>query len=92
VIKSFRHAGIEEFYKTGSKRGINPEHAQKLNARLSALDQATSPSMLNVPGWRLHTLTKELAGHWSIRVSGGWRLTFTFDGDDVILLDYQDYH
>jgi len=28
----------------------------------------------------------------SLWVSGNWRLTFIFDEEDVILLDYQDYH
>ena len=47
---------------------------------------------MNVPGWHLPALSGDLAGHWSIWVSGNWRLTFTFDGEDVILVDYQDYH
>lgn len=47
---------------------------------------------MNAPGWRLHQLKGELAGHWSVEVSGNWRLLFTFDGEDAILVDYQDYH
>jgi len=27
-----------------------------------------------------------------MQVNGNWRLTFRFDGEDVILVDYQDYH
>jgi proteic killer suppression protein len=59
---------------------------------LSRLDAASQPRDLNVPGWNLHGLTGDLGGHWSLWVSGNWRLTFVFDGEDVILLDYQDYH
>ena len=44
------------------------------------------------PGWRLHPLKGGLAGHWSVDVSGDWRLTFAFEGTDAILVDYQDYH
>jgi proteic killer suppression protein len=47
---------------------------------------------MNAPGWRLHQLKGELAGHWSIDVSGNWRLTFMFEGEDAVLVDYQDYH
>ena len=43
-------------------------------------------------GWNLHPLSGELQGHWSIKVNGNWRLTFTFEDEDVILVDYQDYH
>ncbi|TFD05542.1 type II toxin-antitoxin system RelE/ParE family toxin [Cryobacterium sp. TMT1-66-1] len=31
-------------------------------------------------------------GHYAIWVSGNWRLTFVFEGVDVVLLDYVDYH
>jgi hypothetical protein len=34
----------------------------------------------------------ELAGHWAVSVSGNWRLTFKFEGEDAIVVDYQDYH
>jgi proteic killer suppression protein len=92
VVKSFRHAGIEKFFKTGSKAGIQPAHADKLSAQLYALDNARSPADLDTPGWRLHPLKGDLEGHWSIRVNGNWRLTFRFEGKDAILVDYQDYH
>jgi len=47
---------------------------------------------MNAPGNNLHALKGDLAGHWSVAVSGNWRLTFSFEGEHVILLDYQDYH
>ena len=47
---------------------------------------------MGLPGWGLHPLKGELAGHWSIWVSGNWRLTFRFEGNDVVLVDYRDYH
>jgi proteic killer suppression protein len=47
---------------------------------------------MNIPGWRLHPLKGDLAGHWSVAVSGNWRLTFAFDGEDAVLVDYRDYH
>ena len=47
---------------------------------------------MNAPGWRLHQLKGKFAGHWSVDVSGNWRLTFAFEGEDAILVDYQDYH
>ena len=47
---------------------------------------------MNVPGWRLRPLKGELAGHFSIIVNGNWRMTFMFEDEDAILVDYQDYH
>jgi proteic killer suppression protein len=47
---------------------------------------------MNAPGWRLHPLRGDLEDHWSVDVSGNWRLTFTFEGEDAVLVDYRDYH
>lgn len=92
MIKSFRHAGIEGFFRIGSKAGIQAKHAKKLQNQLGALNRASKPTDLAVPGWRLHELKGNQAGRWSITVNGNWRLTFAFEGTDVVLLDYQDYH
>ncbi len=92
MIKSFRHRGIERFFKKGTKAGIQAKHAEKLRVQLFALDNAMRPQDMNAPGWRLHPLKGDLAGYWSVDVSGNWRLTFAFQGEDAILVDYQDYH
>lgn len=47
---------------------------------------------MRVPGWQFHALSGNLLGHWAVSVSGNWRLTFTFEGEDAVLVDYQDYH
>jgi len=92
VIKSFRHKGVEQFFRTGSKAKIQPNHAERLRKQLFALDNAKSPKDMNAPGWRLHLLHGELQGHWLVDVSGNWRLTFTFEGENAVLVDYRDYH
>ncbi|HZB89367.1 MAG TPA: type II toxin-antitoxin system RelE/ParE family toxin [Terracidiphilus sp.] len=92
MIQSFRHAGIERFFRTGSKAGIVPSHAEKLANRLQLLDFAKSPADMNMPGWGLHKLSGNLKGHWAVKMSGNWRLTFAFENEDAILVDYQDYH
>jgi len=91
MIRSFRHKGIEKFFLTGSKAGIQPSHAAKLTDQLGALDIARKPEEMNFPGWKLHGLSGELQNHWSVSVNGNWRLTFTFQGEDAILVDYRDY-
>jgi proteic killer suppression protein len=92
VIRSFRHAGLERFFRTGSKAGIQPAHAAKLELQLVTLNRALLPQGMNFPGWKLHQLQGELAGHWSVKVNGNWRMTFSFEGTDAILVDYRDYH
>ena len=90
MIKSFRHKGIQGFFDTGSKAGIQPSHAPRLRVQLTRLDAAISPQDMTAPGWKLHQLSGNLTGHWS--VNGNWRLTFAFEGTDAVLVDYQDYH
>lgn len=92
MIKSFRHAGLEKFFNTGSKAGIQPAHANKLALQLFALNRATEASQMNGAGWKLHALKGELKGHWSVKVNGNWRLTFKFVDNDAEIVDYHDYH
>ena len=92
MIKSFRHKGVESFFGTGSKAGIQPAHAKRLQVQLARLDTVSAPQGMALPGWRLHELSGDLGGHWAVSVSANWRLTFTFENGDAILVDYQDYH
>jgi proteic killer suppression protein len=92
VIKSFRHKGLQSFFDTGSKAGIQPHHASRLARQLARLDLAKTAGDMNVPGWKLHALSGDLAGQHAITVSGNWRLTFKFEGEDAVLVNYQDYH
>ena len=92
MINSFVHKGLEAFFRTGSKKGIQPAHASKLRLQLAALNQAKSAKDLDAPGWRLHELKGDLRGHHSITVNGNWRVVFRFVGPDVELVDYLDYH
>ena len=92
MIKSFRRSGIERFFRTGSKAGIQPKHAPRLRLQLGQLDAASGPSDMNLPGWRFHALKGDLDGHYAVRVDENWRLTFKFNGAHAELVDYQDYH
>jgi toxin HigB-1 len=92
VIESYRHKGLKKFAETGSKAGILPSHAERLRKLLTALDAASQPGDMNAPGYNLHPLRGNLANHWSVSVSGNWRLTFAFEEGNVILVDYRDYH
>jgi proteic killer suppression protein len=92
MIRSFRHKGLEVFFVTGSKEGIVPEHAKKIARILDRLDASVSPNDMNLPGYRLHELKGKDAGVWSVTVSANWRITFKFNGQDAIAVDYKDYH
>ncbi len=92
AIKSFRHKGLEEFFFTGSKRGIRPEHAVRLADVLDLLHRAVTVNDMAYSGSLLHSLKGELDGYWSVRISGNWRVIFRFENGDAYVVAYVDYH
>lgn len=92
MIRRFTHKGLERFYRTGSKAGIQAKHADRLRLILSNLDQAESAKHMDLPGLALHQLKNERKGIWKVKVSGNWRLTFRFADGDADIVDYEDYH
>ena len=92
MIKSFRHKGLKRLFETGERRGVAPELADRLRRQLDVLNRARSTRDLNLPGYRLHQLKGNRAGTWSVTVSGNWRVTFTFEREDVYDVDLEDYH
>lgn len=92
MIKSFKHKGLERFYKSGSTAGIQATHKNRLRLILSNLDQAENPDDMDLPGLRLHSLTGNRKNIWSVTVNGNWRVTFKFEGRDPEIVNYEDYH
>ncbi len=92
MIKSFRHKGLKAFFYDADRSGINTQHAARLGRILDRLDGSKGPEDMNLPGYRLHELKGREKGIWSVWVSGNWRVTFRFDGNNAIFVDYLDYH
>jgi proteic killer suppression protein len=92
VIRTFAHKGLERLFREGSLRGIQPRHGQRLVDILARIHSATDLEDLRAPDLRLHRLKGALHEHWSIRVSGNWRVTFRFNNGDAFDVNYQDYH
>jgi len=92
MIVRFRHKGLRRLYETGDRRGLPPEHADKIARILARLDEAARIGDLDLPGFRLHPLKGELAGFWAVNVSGNWRIIFRFRNGNVEDVDLLDYH
>jgi proteic killer suppression protein len=92
VIRSFQHKGLERFFTTGIKAGIQAKHANRLRLILGRLHVASEPRDMNLPGLKLHRLKGMREDTWSVAVSGNWRITFAFVNKDVTDVDYEDYH
>ena len=92
MIKSFKHKGLEKFFKTGTTKGIQSDHVKRLRMQLAALDSALNIGDIDIPGYRLHALKGSRKGLWSISVSGNWRITFELNESNVYIVNYEDYH
>ena len=85
------HKGLSALFARGDTRRIPAALAPRIRRILSDLDSAIQPRDMDLPGYRLHPLTGDRRGQWSVRVSGNWRIVFRFrDGEavDVTLIDY----
>ena len=92
MIQTFKHRGLERFFKTESKAGIQPTHGKRLKLILLRLNHAREPRDMKLPGLKLHALEGDKAGYYSVWVNGNWRVVFRFDGEHVTSVDYVDYH
>lgn len=92
MIRSFKHKGLAKFFASGSMAGIQSAHAKRLRLILGRLNAASLIKDMELPGLRLHELTGNRRGTWSVSVSGNWRITFRFVGGDAEVVNYEDYH
>ena len=79
-------------YERGDTSRVGPELSDRVTLALADLDDACTPSDLDLPGYRLHPLKGDLKGHWSISISGNWRVTFRLEDGDAYDVDLIDYH
>jgi proteic killer suppression protein len=92
MIRSFRHKGLERFFRTGSTSGIQTKHLKRLQLILAQLDHAALIGDMDFPGSGLHPLKADRKGIWSVIVQANWRITFRFEKGDAEVVNYEDYH
>lgn len=91
MIESFRHKGLEELYVAGKTRRIGADHVRKCIRILQLLEVAEQPEDLNIAGLRFHGLQGS-PKRWSVRVTGNYRITFGWSGENAVEVDFEDYH
>ena len=92
MIKSFRSKALQRFFETGKARGLSVQDDKRIARILRALEAASRPEDMNLPGYRFHGLVGRDKGRYSVRVTGNWRITFGWDDEDAIDIDLEDYH
>ena len=92
MILSFKHKGLERFFAKSDHRGIPAKSEARIERLLDRLDASGSPKDMNLPGYKFHSLQGDRNGEYAVSVSGNWRLTFGFMGEDAIHVNLEDYH
>jgi proteic killer suppression protein len=92
MIGSFRHKGLRQLHEDDRAKGVDPSQVRKLKQILLVLQAAQQIEALNLPTFRLHQLSGDLKGFWSITVRANWRVVFRFEDGKALDIDLVDYH
>lgn len=92
MIKGWKHKGLKELFEKGSTAKIDKRFHDRIIRRLDALEMATTPEAMNLPGNDFHALKGFSPTRYTVHVNGPWCITFEFDGTDAAQVDFEQYH
>ena len=94
-IRNFTHRGLKRLYSEDSAKGVPPDTVDKLRKMFAFLDNMEDAEELRtLTGWKVHTLTGDRKGTWSLSVTRNRRLTFRIGTAEREICDVnlEDYH
>ena len=92
-VRSVRHRGLRRLLENDDDRGIRRDLVARVRNVLTVIVSAADiDGVRGPPGWRIHRLTGDRAGTWSVSVSGNWRITFDIEDGEICNLNLEDYH
>lgn len=91
MIKTFRSKALKQFAATGNGSKLPVQNHDKVRRQLAALNAATKPEDMDLPGYRFHGLEGK-PKRYAVDTSGNYRLTWGWDEPDAIDVDLEDYH
>ena len=92
MIRSFRSRALKRFWERNDSRRLPPVDVDRIAMILDALDSATMPEDMDLPGLNFHALGGEMKERYAVTVRANWRITFTWEDGDAIAVDYEDHH
>ena len=91
MLRTFKHKQLQALWETGKSR-IDAQMHKRILRRLDALDAATRPEDMNLPGFNFHPLNGFNPTRYTVHVNGPWCITFEFEGGDATVIDFEQYH
>ena len=92
MIASFSSRGLKRFWERGNPSRLPAQFVTKIGLVLDALDAATRPRDVDLPGFGFHALKGNRDGQYAITITRNWRVTFRWQGEDAIDVGFEDYH
>ncbi len=91
MIESFRHKGLALLLMQNDASKVRPDLVERCRNRLDALDNATAPEDMNIPGFDYHSLRGK-PQRYAVKVNGPWRITFEFKDGNASKVNLENYH
>ena len=94
-IRNFTHKGLKRLYADDDAKGVPPDSVDKLRKMLAFLEDMQRPEELRaLASWKVHTLSGDRKGIWSLSVTRNRRLTFRTDiaEGEICDVNLEDYH
>jgi proteic killer suppression protein len=93
MIQTWKGAHTQAVFNGERPRGFPADIVAVTRRRLQAIDAATSVEDLRTPlGNRLHRLTGNREGQWSISVNDQYRICFVWVENGPENVEFVDYH
>ena len=92
MLRTFRHKGLKRLCEGDDPRGVRADQLRRIRDVLAHLDEARQPIDLKFARIPASPLRGDWKGHWSVTISGNWRIVFRFESGDVFDVDLMDYH
>jgi proteic killer suppression protein len=92
MIVSFRSRALQRFWERDDASKLPADRVKRITMILDRLDASTSPSDMNLPSLGFHQLSGSNKGRYAVSVSANWRITFGWDQEDAIQVEFEDYH
>jgi proteic killer suppression protein len=92
VIESFKSKALKRYWTKGDASKIRPDWLNTVRIILSRLDTARGPNEMDFPGFDFHPLKGNRKGEYAVKVSGNWRITFSWSGENATDVNLEDYH
>jgi len=92
MIRSFRSRALRRYWEHNDPRRLPTQDISRIRMILQRLDVAIEPKDMDVPGLHFHALSGDRKGRYAVTVRANWRVTFGWDEEDAVAVDYEDYH